>query len=74
MNKLNVLITGAGGGGIGEQVIKALRIGMNEYFIVATDIRKDSIANCLGDVFCLLPPSGSREYLSDLIKCCKAYN
>jgi len=74
MKKLNILVTGAGGGGIGEQVIKALRIGKNDYFVVATDIRKDSVATCLGDVFCLLPPSGSGEYISDLIKCCEAYN
>lgn len=74
MNKLNILITGAGGGGIGEQVIKALRIGRNKYFIVATDIRKDSVATCLGDVFCLLPPSSSNEYISDLIKSCEAHN
>lgn len=74
MKKLNVLVTGAGGGGIGEQVIKALRIGRNEYFIVATDIREDSVATCLGDVFCLLSPSSSGEYISELIKYCEAYN
>lgn len=74
MNKLNILITGAGGGGIGEQVIKALRIGRNDYFIVATDIRKDSVATCLGDVFCTLPPSGSSEYISELIKYCEEYS
>jgi carbamoyl-phosphate synthase large subunit len=74
MKKVNVLVTGAGGGGIGEQVIKALRIGRNDYFIVATDIRKDSVAICLGDVFCILPPSGSSEYISELIKYCEEYN
>lgn len=74
MNKLHILVTGAGGGGIGEQVIKALRIGKNDYFIVATDIREDSVATCLGDVFCVLPPSGSDEYISKLIKYCEVYN
>jgi carbamoyl-phosphate synthase large subunit len=74
MKKLNILVTGAGGGGIGEQVIKALRIGRNDYFVVATDIRADSVATSMGNVFCLLPPSISGEYISDLLKCSEAYN
>ena len=74
MNKLNIIVTGAGGGGIGEQVIKALRNGVNDYYIVSTDIRKDSIASRLGDEFCVLPSSNSPEYISELIKYCDMYN
>lgn len=70
---MKILVTGAGGGGIGEQVIKALRIGKNEYFIVATDIRTDSIATCLGDAFCLLPPANDNNYISTVIQYCNEY-
>jgi carbamoyl-phosphate synthase large subunit len=74
MEKINILVTGAGGGGVGEQIIKALRIGSNNYFIVSTDIRNESVAKCLGDVFCVLPSSKDEKYLSLLINCSLKYN
>jgi nucleoside-diphosphate-sugar epimerase len=33
---IKVLVTGAGGGGIGEQIIKALRNGTSDYYIICS--------------------------------------
>jgi carbamoyl-phosphate synthase large subunit len=74
MKKINILVTGAGGGGVGDQIIKALRGGTNKYYIVSTDVRSDSVAKCIGDVFCVLPSSKDSTYLSSLINCSLKYN
>ena len=36
--RAKVLLTGIGGGGHGEQILKALRLGELEYDIVGTDV------------------------------------
>lgn len=74
MKEIRVLVTGAGGGGIGEQVIKALQIGELNYFVLATDTRKDSIASCIGDAFTLLPLAREKHYIDSVINCCKEYD
>ena len=70
MKKINVLVTGAGGGGIGEQVIKALKNGKNDYFIVATDTRTDTVGIKIADKFHLLPRADDRFYITELINLC----
>lgn len=74
MNKINILVTGAGGGGVGEQIIKALRKGLNHYNIISADIRSDSVAKCIGDDFLVLPSSKEDVYLETLINNCLKYD
>jgi len=74
MNKLNILVTGAGGGGIGEQIVKALINGENNYFIVCTDTRELSIASVLGDAFCVLPKATSPDYIKELLLLCLKFD
>lgn len=73
MNKLNILVTGAGGGGIGEQIVKALINGDNDYFIVCTDTRELSIASVIGDAFYMLPKASSPEYINELLLICRKF-
>nr|WP_294995038.1 ATP-grasp domain-containing protein [uncultured Sediminibacterium sp.] len=68
---IKVIVTGAGGGGIGEQIIKALRNGKNKYFIIATDTTINSCARSLGDEFVLIPPASSGNYVEFLVSLCK---
>tara|TARA_A100000171_G_scaffold51162_1_gene64620 strand:- start:25246 stop:26292 length:1047 start_codon:yes stop_codon:yes gene_type:complete len=70
MNRLNILVTGAGGGGIGEQIVKALINGDNDYFIVCTDTRELSIASVIGDAFYMLPHASSPNYINELLLLC----
>ncbi|MBR0938032.1 ATP-grasp domain-containing protein [Bradyrhizobium jicamae] len=64
--RTRVLLTGIGGGGHGEQILKALRLGELEYEIVGTDI-SDACANrSLVDKFVKLPRASDPRYLDEL--------
>jgi carbamoyl-phosphate synthase large subunit len=61
-----VLLTGIGGGGHGEQILKALRLGELDYDIVGTDM-SDACANRnLVDKFVRLPRANHPTYLDEL--------
>jgi carbamoyl-phosphate synthase large subunit len=71
MSKIKVIITGTGGGGIGEQIIKALRNGRNSYHIISTDTKWNSTGRCLGDDFFVLPSAGDELFIENLISLCR---
>jgi carbamoyl-phosphate synthase large subunit len=63
---LTVLVTAVGGGGVGEQTLKALRLA-GGYRIVGADARGRCAQFDLVDQAVLLPPAGSREYVEALL-------
>lgn len=69
-DRLNVLVTGVGGGGIGHELVKALRLA-NRYRILGADMS----ASCLGlfdvDEAYLIPPADSADYESVIHDLCK---
>lgn len=65
---LNVLVTGAGGGGVGEQLMKTLRLSGIESRIVATDTSMVSTATVSADAFQLVPPARDAGYLDALLE------
>lgn len=71
MNNLNILVTGVGGGSIGEQIIKTLRNGTLKYNLFSADSRSDTIAKSIGDSFFLLPKASDESYIPSLVECCK---
>ena len=66
-----VLITGVGGGGIGEQVVKALRLAGRAYCIVGGDAQPRSLG--LGDVDLpvILPLASDPEYVDTVLSVCR---
>lgn len=68
---LNILVTGAGGGGVGEQLIKTLQLSGIECRIVATDTTVVSTATVSGDLFALVPPARDPGYLDALLALCE---
>jgi len=70
MDQIHVFVTGAGGGGIGEQIIKSLRNGKNSYLLISTDIRASSIAKNISDQFFVIPKADSPNYIDILISIC----
>jgi carbamoyl-phosphate synthase large subunit len=57
MDKINVLVTGIGGGGNGEQVLKALKFSNDlDLNIIGTDITEYTAGRRFVDVFCKVPP------------------
>ena len=70
MKKITVLITGAGGGGVGEQVMKSLRLCGNRYRIIGTDMTRFSIGMYRADNEHLLPPAKDANYIDELLWVC----
>uniref|UniRef100_A0ABS3MCD1 ATP-grasp domain-containing protein n=1 Tax=Bradyrhizobium quebecense TaxID=2748629 RepID=A0ABS3MCD1_9BRAD len=64
--RAKVLLTGIGGGGHGEQILKALRLGELEYDIVGTDVSDLCANRNLVNKFVQLPRASHPAYLDEL--------
>ena len=67
----NVLVTGVGGGGVGEQVIFALRVAETPYRIIGVDMDPYSLGLHSVDKCCMVPRSTDESYVSRLLEICE---
>ncbi len=70
---VRVLLTGVGGGGQGEQVLKALRIAETPYEIVGTDVTPYSSGLGKVDHPVIVPPATAPEYVDVLLEVAAEY-
>jgi carbamoyl-phosphate synthase large subunit len=68
-----VMVTGVGGGGHGEQILKALRMAETPYEIVGGDMSPYSIGLLEVDHPYLLPPAKDPRYIEALLKVCRKH-
>ena len=68
---MNILITGVGGGGHGEQILKALRLSEKKYFIIGTDMSKISKGLAVVDKSYIVPKATDPTYLDTILNICK---
>jgi len=73
-NSICVLVTGVGGGTVGEQVCKALQIGKNDYSIIATNTQIGPLTVVDVDYKEVLPNANSSDYVNRLIAVCLKYH
>jgi carbamoyl-phosphate synthase large subunit len=73
-NKITVLVTGVGGGGHGEQIVKALKLAPRPYRIIGTDMSSYSKGLQDVDIAQILPPASDPAYLDKLIYLCRKYD
>lgn len=71
--KFPVLVTGIGGGGHGEQTLKALKLGKLEYFIVGADANYQCANRHAVDQFEILPHARHSNYLAEVISLAKRF-
>lgn len=71
---MNVLVTGVGGGGHGEQILKALRLSSLGYTIIGADMSPISKGLVNVDIPYLLPPASSASYTDKLLQICSKHN
>jgi len=71
---VRALVTGVGGGGQGEQVLKALRLAETPYLIVGTDITPYSSGLTEVDHPLIVPPATAPEYIDVLLGVADAYD
>ena len=64
MKKISVLVTGIGGGGHGEQILKSLKISDLDLFIIGTDLTEYTVGKRYIDQFYLVPKANDSTYLN----------
>ena len=70
MSERTVLVTAVGGGSVGEQLVKALRLAPRPYRIVGGDVEPGSLGLQEVDLPVLLPLASAPEYLDTLLALC----
>lgn len=66
-----IVITAVGGGGVGEQILKALRLASEDYYIVGCDMQQASKGLYETDKGVVIPPANSPEYIETLLRVCQ---
>jgi carbamoyl-phosphate synthase large subunit len=74
MKSTAVLVTGIGGGGHGEQILKALRLAETNYTIVGGDMSPHSKGLYEVDIAYILPPATDPDYIGTLLKICRRHS
>jgi carbamoyl-phosphate synthase large subunit len=70
--RVTAMVTGVGGGGHGEQILKALRLAATPYRIVGSDITPYSSGLAAVDQPCLMPAPSDPAYIDTLLAVCAA--
>ena len=73
MGKICVFVSGVGGGGYGEQILKALKQAETAYTIVAGDMSPYSKGLFEVDFSYLLPPADHPQYIESLLAICRKH-
>lgn len=69
----SVLVTGVGGGGVGEQIIKSLRLLQDKYIVYGTDIVEKSSARGLVEEIFQVPRANDEHYIDRVLQICRDY-
>lgn len=73
--KINVLVTGVGGGGHGEQILKALKLAYDlDIYLVGTDVTEFTTGKKLVDQFYVVPPALADNYAVEIIDIIKKHD
>ena len=69
--EVKVLITGCGGGSVGQQILKALRLSDYKYHIIGTDIKQLSKGAKTADTFVIVPRADDIDYIETIFNICR---
>ena len=69
-DSLNVLVTATGGGGVGNEILRALKFSYNKYNITAIDSSPYSIGLFKTSSRYLAPKATSRKYIQFILQIC----
>lgn len=73
MEPVTVVVTAVGGGGLGEQLIKALRLASTPYRIIGTDMAAASKGRAEVDHFEQVPPARDAGFVPALLDLCRRH-
>jgi carbamoyl-phosphate synthase large subunit len=69
-----VVVTAVGGGGNGEQLIKALRLSDLDYTIIGTDVSRHTKGLYEVDAAYLVPPANDPTYVDEIARICEHHD
>lgn len=69
--KINIVVTGVGGGGFGQQIMKTLRLSTLNCRVIATDVTKGSYGLSDADKHCVVPRADDKDYVSTILDICR---
>lgn len=72
--RLPVLVTGVGGATLGEQCLRSLLAASTDYYIVGTDLVRESVGLALVDVPCVVRPATDEAYIPELLDLCEKHD
>lgn len=72
--RINILITGLGGGSHGVEILKALKLSNLPYYFIGTDINKFSYGFSLVNKSYVVPRADHPKYIKVLVHICKENN
>lgn len=70
--RVRAMVTGVGGGGHGEQILKALRLAPTPFHVLGSDMSPYSSGLAAVDEACLMPPASDPAYIDTLLDLCRA--
>ena len=73
MESIAVLVTGAGNG-VGEQIVKSLRLAKEKYRIVGTDLSMQNAGLDLVDIVRIVPRADDPQYKTAIAAICKEFD
>lgn len=71
MKSINVMVTGVGGGGVGEQILKCLKLSRLDYHIVGCDMNRTSKGLREVDKAYIVPRATDDNYIECVLRLCK---
>ncbi|MBO4646832.1 MAG: ATP-grasp domain-containing protein [Lentisphaeria bacterium] len=71
--RITVMLTGIGGGGHGEQILKALKLAETDYEIIGCDMSPNSLGLSEVEVGYVVPPASSPDYLPEILRLCRKH-
>ncbi len=74
MESITVLVTGVGGGGQGEQILKALRLADTNYKIIGGDMSPYSKGLLEVEEAYILPQANDEDFILTLLKICRKHH
>jgi len=74
IKKISILITGVGGGSIGEGILKTIKLAKKPYRIVATDSASISMGFYNADAHYTVPTAADKNYIKTLLDICEREN
>lgn len=69
--KITVMVTGLAGGGLGEQILKALRLAGDRYTVVGGDMNPEAKGLAEVEHPLTLPPASAGNYLETVARACR---